>query len=110
MAWYCWLMASLPKVGGVWWDFATCWLSAMNSGTQCHSEKEQVATKQARKRRDDEFCVAAESSVQIPFFRGPASSSNAAAKQEGPERYGTRENQNAKANAAANCLRIDAFH
>jgi len=48
--------------------------------------------------------------VRIPFFRGLGSSSNPAAKQEGPEGRCTRENQNAKSSAAANCLRIDTFH
>jgi hypothetical protein len=103
-------MALLLKFADVHWDFATGSLSAMNSGTQRHKEEEQVVTTQGRKRRDGELYGGAESSVRIPLFRGFASSSNPAAKQEGPEGCCTRENQNAKANAAANCLRIDTFH
>ena len=61
-------------------------------------------------RRDGEFCGGAESSVWIPLFRGLANARNPPAKQEGPEGCCTRENQNAKSSAAANCLRIDTFH
>lgn len=48
--------------------------------------------------------------MRIPLFRGLASSGNPTAKEEGPEGCCTRENQNAKSSAAANCLRIDTFN
>jgi len=82
----------------------------MNTGTPCHQEGERVVTTQGRKRCDGEFCGAVESSVRIPFCRGLTSSRNPPAKQEGPEGCRTWENQNAKANAAANRLRIDTIH
>jgi hypothetical protein len=82
----------------------------MNSEMPSRQTKEQVATMQGRKKCDGEFCGGAESSVRIPFFWRLGSSRNPPAKQEGPESCGTRENQNAKASAAANCLRIDTFH
>jgi hypothetical protein len=103
-------MALLLKVAAVLRDFPTGSVSAMNNGMQSRQAKEQVVTTQGRKKCDGEFCGGAESSVRIPFFWRLGSSRNPPAKQEGPEGCCTRENQNAKSSAAANCLRIDTFH
>jgi len=48
--------------------------------------------------------------MRIPLEWWLRISSGPPAQQERPKRHGTRENQNAKADARANCLRVDPLH